>query len=695
MKQRLVSFWSLAALIAAALGTGSEAKAAPVLGARVVGLAPTSGYGTWTATNEFRISWSLVPVGGGLPPDHLAYRFRDSAGQPVGPEYRVTELSLRELTAGIPRPPGSEPVPAGAYGFELWLESGLVAGARSSTTLYFDDTRPPPPGLDAPEEWLREGSTAELRIERPEGPLPPSGIAGYAVELDHGAGGGPCGDRGRCTPQDVDLGGESGGTISIGPLTEQVNVARVSTVSGTGMASTREGEAELKVDGTPPSVTIGQVPRGWSGGAVPLIARAVDTLSGMSGGGPAGPLTAIAVDGAIATVAAGDSASAVVHGEGVHEIAAYARDAVGNFSAGGGDSSPPILARVRIDESAPRVSFTAYRDPAEPERIAAAVSDPLSGPDPERGSIALRPAGSPQPFEAIATKVAPGTMTAVWDSDSYPPGRYEFRAVGYDQAGNRATTLLRDDGAPLVLENPLKTPTALALGFGGRQLVWHRCRRSGDERRCRRQVIEDFESRPGSRLVPSGRGVPVGGRMTGASGLPLANLPVQVTETFDAGGAAAARQTTALTGADGVFLVHLPPGPSRRIEVAFAGNRVLTRSGGRALRLGVRAAVKLRSSSAAADIGGAPVVFSGAVGHQDTAIPATGLPVELQFRLPGMTWSEFRTVQTGADGRFRYAYEFSDDDSRGVRFQFRAHLAAQPDWPFEPGTSRPIAVTGR
>ena len=33
---------------------------------------------------------------------------------------------------------------------------------------------------------------------------------------------------------------------------------------------------------------------------------------------------------------------------------------------------------------------------------------------------------------------------------------------------------------------------------------------------------------------------------------------------------------------------------------------------------------------------------------------------------------EFRTVQTDARGRFRYPYSFSDDDSRGVRFQFRA-----------------------
>ena len=60
----------------------------------------------------------------------------------------------------------------------------------------------------------------------------------------------------------------------------------------------------------------------------------------------------------------------------------------------------------------------------------------------------------------------------------------------------------------------------------------------------------------------------------------------------------------------------------------------------------------------------------------------------MQFRLAGMPWSEFRTVRTDRHGRFRYAYRFSDDDSRGVRFQFRAYAPAQAGWPYEPAGSR-------
>jgi hypothetical protein len=75
-------------------------------------------------------------------------------------------------------------------------------------------------------------------------------------------------------------------------------------------------------------------------------------------------------------------------------------------------------------------------------------------------------------------------------------------------------------------------------------------------------------------------------------------------------------------------------------------------------------------------------------------IPVQGRSLALQFRVPGMAWTEFRTVRTDARGRFRYAYRFSDDDSRGVRFQFRAYAPAQSDWPYEPGSSGPVAVLG-
>jgi hypothetical protein len=172
-------------------------------------------------------------------------------------------------------------------------------------------------------------------------------------------------------------------------------------------------------------------------------------------------------------------------------------------------------------------------------------------------------------------------------------------------------------------------------------------------------------------------------------------MPVQVVETFADGAALQQRTTTVETDSKGVFLVGLASGPSRSVEASFAGDKLLTRATGRAVRLEVLAGVSLRASTATADIGGAPVVFSGRVARRGAAIPATGLAIQLQFRLPGSPWTEFRTVQTDAGGQFRYPYRFSDDDSRGIRFQFRASVPTEGGWPYEAGTSRPVAVTGR
>ena len=62
---------------------------------------------------------------------------------------------------------------------------------------------------------------------------------------------------------------------------------------------------------------------------------------------------------------------------------------------------------------------------------------------------------------------AQGKLTARWDSDAFPAGDYEFRATGYDLAGNVTAADRRSTGARMVLPNPLKRPTAIEAGFGG------------------------------------------------------------------------------------------------------------------------------------------------------------------------------------------------------------------------------------
>jgi hypothetical protein len=432
---------------------------------------------------------------------------------------------------------------------------------------------------------------------------------------------------------------------------------------------------------------------GWSNGPVRLSAFANDPLSGTSAAGPGGPVTAIGVDGAGPAATPGPTTTAIVAGQGVHEIVYWARDAVGNAGDLGGPYGRPGTAKVRIDETDPVVRLLAV-DPADPERIEATVTDSLSGPDPTHGSIELRPVGSPGRFLPLATDTRRGRLVARWSSDDFPRGPYEFRATGFDAAGNSTLTTLGEHGGAFVLQNPVKREARLAFGFGAAQLIFQHCSRAAGSRRCHRTVVRPFARRPPGRTVPCCHGALVGGRLVDAGGAPLGGQTVEVIETFAEGAHNAVRRTALATDADGRFSTRLAPGPSREITAEFPGTGRLTRAAGRQIRLRVRAAVRLRVSTGQVRVGGPPVVFTGRIAHPEAPVPARGLAVQLQFRLPGMPWTEFRTVQSDAFGRFRYPYSFSDDDSAGIRFLFRASVPATGNWPFAPATSRPVAVTG-
>jgi hypothetical protein len=583
------------------------------------------------------------------------------------------------------------PVP-GIYGLAAVNFDGRTEGPPAYAPLLFDDARPPAVSVSAPT-WVAAGSPVPIRVDPPPAPLPVSGIQGYAVSIDSAAGASPCARTDRCALSELDLPrGIGDDAISLPAPPEGVSYVHAVAVSGSGMDSP-VATRSIGVDGTPPQVRLEGAPDGWASGPVRLTVRASDPLSGMAPAGAGGPATAIAVDGGAPLLTPGDAATTTVAGEGTHRVDYWARDAVGNAGDGSLPFAHPATEAIRIDETDPTVRFAA-RDPDDPERIEASVTDKLSGPAADRGAIELRAVGSAGRFETLPTTVERGRLLARWSSDDYPEGNYEFRAVGYDAAGNSATSALGTDGAPLVLHDPVKRVARLAFGFGTGKLVFQRCSRTDGARRCHRAVVRSFGKRPASRAVPCCHRAVVGGVLVDADGAPLAGQSVDVVEAFARGARPGTRTTAVTTDARGAFRARLEPGPSRRVSAEFTGTRHLTRASGRDLRLRVRAAILLRVSTTRARVGGAPVVFRGRVVHPEARIPPTGLPVELEFRLPGMAWAEFRTLQTDSAGRFAYPYSFSDDDSAGVRFQFRAFAPATGNWPFAPATSRPLAVTG-
>jgi hypothetical protein len=637
--------------------------AASAFGAELqpIDLSVDGGEESWQADPSFAVRWSN-------PPEVAAvhYRLLDPSGQALGPDVRIDwpATALQHLTV---------PPIDGAYTVEVWLEN--VAGAEgppSSAQLRFDQSPPQAVEPSTGTEWIgRTSFPLTLRISHPGGTLPLSGIRGYAISVDRALDGKPCSEE-VCGEAETDLrGGIADDSLAIDSLPEGTSYAHAVAVSGSGMHSASTGTTALRVDETDPTTELDGVPGGWSNRPVTLVASAVDAGSGMgrAGNGPE-PFTAIRVDGGSPVSAAGARVSATVIGSGVHAVAYYARDAAGNVDDGGRSNGQPNRepgsTEIRIDREPPRIAFANAQDPVEPERIEASISDALSGIDTSAGSISVRPFGSTDRFEALPTRSTESTLRARWDSEAYPLGEYEFRAIAYDRAGNAGSTLSRANGVRMRLRSPLKVPTKLTagIGAGGRHTV-----------RC-------------------GQRVSVAGRLTAGRRAPLDGVPVEVLERFAAGSRLHERTTTVRTGRNGEFSLRLAPGPSRTIVAIASPTETRQGARSRVSTLAVRGCVSLRASATVAKVGGRPVVFRGRVSSAGVLLPEGGVPVQLQFRLPGLPWSEFRTVGTDRRGRFRYAYRFADDDSRGVRFEFRAFVPARAGWPFEPAGSRPVAILG-
>jgi hypothetical protein len=565
----------------------------------------------------------------------------------------------------------SVPAAPGAYTAEVWLEDANGAqGSALSAKLRFDDGRPGTVEPLPSPTWIgRSAFPYTVHLTHPSGPPPISGIRGYAVSTDASPSGSPCAGS-TCSAPETDLqGGLAADSLQIAELPEGINYVHAVAVSGSGTPSALVGTAILRVDKTEPLTRIEGVPAGWSGEPVRLTAEASDAASGMvATGTAAGPFTAIQIDGGVPTIAAGANASATVIASGVHTVAYYARDAAGNVADGatasGRANHPPATTTVRIDREPPRLAFTAAQNAQDPELIEARGDDRYSGLDPNRGSIAVRRVGAGERFATLPTQVSAGTLRARWDSSAYPAGEYEFRATAYDMAGNLVTSLNRADGTAMRLSGPLKVPVTL------------------------------FTRGSRKRSVRYGRGTWFAGRALAGRRAPLAGVPIKVIERFAPGAAPRERISTVRTGESGQFGIRLAPGPSREVLATVAPTATTRGADSRALTLTVHSRVVLRASASIAKIGGSPLVFRGKVASQGATMPADGKLVQLQFRLPGLPWSEFRSVRTGPDGRFRYAYRFSDDDSRGARFQFRAYAPAQAGWPFEPAGSLPVSVLG-
>lgn len=353
---------------------------------------------------------------------------------------------------------------------------------------------------------------------------------------------------------------------------------------------------------------------------------------------------------------------------GAYVLHLWLRDEAGNSSPAAATEAP-----LRFDDVAPSVAFAGADGDAVPERLVAEVADPLSGP--ASGQILYRRSDSERWLE-LPTKLqpgAPGRASLVAPVPDLAPGTYVFRAEAVDGAGNQAASTLRGDGAQMAIRKlaAVAAPKAKARLFVRLGKAGH-----GEGQ---------------SLTVPFAAPALLSGRLTDADGAGLGGRELRVVSHPSRGALLATTTATVRTGERGGFELRLPPGPSRRLSVVFAGDERFEPAARRPLGLRVRAGVTLAAAPRQLANGEA-VTLSGQVEDRGAPIPRRGKLVAIQY-LEEETgrWRPVLVVRSDHDGRFRARYRFRYV-SGSAAIRLRATALAEERWPYAPGSSSPVTV---
>lgn len=346
------------------------------------------------------------------------------------------------------------------------------------------------------------------------------------------------------------------------------------------------------------------------------------------------------------------------------------RDAAGNFA-----EKTAVARTLRFDPDPPSLVFLG-QDPADPARLRVRASDATSGL--ARSEIEVQREGEPV-WRPLPTEPTGDGFSAFLDDEALPFGGYVVRARTVDQAGNEASTNLREDGAVAQLKLPIRLVSNLQVGARGKR----RCTGRGKQGTCRYRLR--------SRVGVSYRGTKrLYGRLR-VGQEPLRGTPVEVWRQTKLPGAPLERIDTVTTSKTGRFQVKATKGPARLLRFRYAGTPQVRGIQGD-VRMQVRGTTTFKPGRSRV-LNGDYVTLRGRV--QGGPLPATGKLVELQVHTRRQ-WRTFAQPRTNAAGRWEYRYRF-EQIRRSVRFRFRARLRAEPGYPYETGTSRTrrILVKGR
>jgi len=355
-----------------------------------------------------------------------------------------------------------------------------------------------------------------------------------------------------------------------------------------------------------------------------------------------------------------------VPGPGSYTLHVWLRDEAGNEAP-----ATAVAVPLRFDDVPPGLAFAGDGEEV-PERIVVEVADAHSGP--ASGSIFFRRADA-DGWRELHAKLAPGEGGTALLSAPMPdlaPGTYLFRAEASDAAGNRAATTRRADGTQMAVRKPAPAQVA----------------------RAKTRLFARLRGGPGkdgSVTVRFGAPAMLGGRLTRADGAGVAGRELRVVSRPSRGALAPVAVRTVTTGPRGGFELRLPPGPSRRVTVGFAGDGGLEPSTRPGLELRVRGGVALRARPLWLRTGQV-LKLSGRVRSRGAPIPRRGKLVAIQY-LEAATkrWRPVMVIRTDHSGRFRARYRFRYVKGLAV-IRLRATALAEERWPYAPGFSSPVTV---
>ncbi|WP_028063337.1 hypothetical protein [Solirubrobacter soli] len=313
--------------------------------------------------------------------------------------------------------------------------------------------------------------------------------------------------------------------------------------------------------------------------------------------------------------------------DGRHSLAVIAVDVGGNIA---------LASRaVDVDGTAPTVRSVALNGRV----VSAVVADALSGI--AGGELSVR-AGKDGAYTALPTTVRGGRLVATVPS-TISRSRLGIRVSVSDRAGN------------------VTAGAATALSLSG--------------------------IRGGRATVRYGRSLRVSGRLTLTDGTILGSQSIAVTATSRVTGARPRTLSPMRTDASGRFSFVMPAGPSRDLNIGFAGADGFLASS-RTLSVRVPASSSIRASSRTLS-GAGTIRFSGRLRTRGASIPAGGKIVELQAR-QGNRWSTVAT--TRARPSWRAVARF-----RGTpgRYAIRLRIRREAAFGYELGYSPAVSVRVR